>query len=1524
MAKFINIREVPPKIISGAKLKLTTDALQKSFEAGEERNAELTNSFFNQPYFKWEESLINEFSKVQPDIDFDYIKEEWINLALLLDNEWLKDFETCIKKIRNDNIKKALIQQIHDKILNKIWSEEPYKDFDTECNTSSFITETHNKAKTNNVTQYFENIKDYLNEKSTTNWKSASEILKDIIITNDELNQSLPTWEQISSWIPLKDSTVPNETRNDFDTLLSFEIGKEADRTIDIAKDIAKELKSLYTNSLPAINTIVWENDEFKFNENILWNEYKWELETIKNNKKLSENKRNKLINDLKRKHYLKYLKTKNKTIWDTLEELYNNNFDYSKINPKLLESYLDKVADIRLNMLSDKWITNLLKLDSWNIDEFSKFYKWLAKCSISEIPLDPSRWITLHVEKKIKKWENLWLKDIEEFWKNAKSSDTLPIIYNIKKKDIDNLHIDIEDRIKLLNFLSRFTTDGKNYIISGWDVWMLIYLFFVINSNPSIINLNLDKQKEIEKLFWQAKEHEKSSESKNEENKENREKENQKEKNFLSTEKFKEKIEKFWPWKFENWAEIWVPFANSELPWWWHQWMKIKISKIDMEKWTFTGKAFWWELKLSEKFEWISKEFKMDEKFFTNLNKLSKDSNKIWILPDPKNSDFNTFKDKLNNKLWKFPMDWVKRTGNKFTRKIIDEKWKEKETEIKYFWASSDNKSTYKIEYNPTKKVFNVSSSFNWEEKEKDWQTKKKRFSYKRDMDRNNFLIFFTQKWLVPQTKEESNNAIQRQNKDFKMVNGRNWKLNWFSFNNIKNVFKTIKWNISKKIDDYDKSQEEKLQDILIWDWWLYNGLAKVLGFMPSMKHGLWELQQEYYNERDNRTRKKIEYYLKIFQADPDFWTTFDQIPPHAKIQWWKSLQEIVLLRVKNAKDRMWEPWLHQAAALLLANFEKWWSPYRWLSEKENTWLRITALLWKAHYQQFMRDKADLIRARDAAEQKWSTWDKKWLNETLAACEMKYIINNIRWSYKWLIVWSYEERWIPWKDNTNYIDNPAKRLLSDQFASKLETAYNWRFNKWSVDEKYNKFKNNNSFDEIENEFGKAGSTRYQIWQAALRRMIDLATTDDLKKRMKTHFLTYLLSWALDVNCDPWLKKQIYGWAKLIMFVPWLLVKEAGVAENIAILLDDATWDFYKHVSKYFHRNKQLKWWVDFKWLQKELKARLTDERIAKLEKYFSKLPTKDLSKYTEPKLSIIKKYQNAMSDSNRDEADWKILENAKVVSNWLLSSVEVAQKRLNVKNWKFNGNDIDENNNMQEFRENVTKDIEWRDFKNPREVAFVLDKLFNRFELNNQQIYTWILTADYYNKHKWPFILPYNDKVSLDMWNIWDKEINSILRYAFKWNAWNARWLWCDKLPDSLINTLDAFNTFFSNAFKEGTLLNDYVVKHGFKPKPGTIPLCMGSRETYDQAFAWDWELQLMADSTEEDLSSWDSEKQKKARKQKKKTLLKSNDFINSDIANIEKKLKWNLGSTSTQFLPVTSSHSQSLRESLFKPKAA
>ncbi len=1496
-----NLREeLSPKIVKWAHLESTMNELLDTFVAWREKNAESINNFLNQPYFKWEESLIDKLAEIKPNITFDEIGDEWINLAAAAyNNKILRELKDSFDQT-NDEIKRKFITEVSNKVQGEIWPHAPYNNFATDCPIDP----------RDNILSYLDKIVNYLTQQeSKPNWRKAIEILKEITITNNDLNWWLIA--PIAPWTLL--TALPADIKNSFDHLLSFEIGKEADRTLNIVNNITDKLWWLVSNSFPAINTIIAEHPEYKYEESKLGPDFETRKQAINNDKNLTEIEKKEKIKDLKRELYIKYLKTKNSKIGNAIEELYNNNFDYSKVNQNTLKDYMDKVIDFRIRDLYNAWAHTVLKLNYIDMDDFTDFYKELARVDPAN-PIDTTihltnvnptstridHFIDIPIHKTILKWENLRLKDLDQYWWNAKAFDTVPFRYEIKQSDIDNLDISLEDRTTLLNYLSKFKIENDKYVIEWKDVWRLIYLFFVVNNKPRITEFDPEKQKKVEDAFWKVK----PSEKKEIPN---------------DAEKFKKDIEEFWTWvKFEDWAEIWMPMWNSDLPWWWYQRMKVKISNVNMKKWTFKGMVFWWELKFGNNLEGKSRTFDMNDETIKKLKEISKDSSKIWLLPNPNKSDFNSFKDSLWGKLWttnlNFPIWWTTWDWNKFTHKVIDEKGKEKVEEIKYFWTKDNN--IYKIEYNPIRKSFKVSSTFNWKEKWKNWKSEDKRLSYSRDMDWNNFLIFFTQKWLSPQTEEQANDIMDKSEQEFKMVNGGHRKLNWFSINNIKNVVKTLKWNIKKKIDDYEKNQDKKLEDILIWDWWLYSKLAGVLGFIPSMKEWLWELEQEYYNERDNRTWGKIEYYLKIFQKDPDFWTTFDQVPPHAKIQWWKSLQVFITNRVKNAKDRMWDPDIYKAAALLLANFEKWWSPYRGLAAQENSWLWVKALLWKAHYEQFMRDKAKLIKARDDAEN-WGDWDKKWLNETLAVCEWKYIINNIRWSYGWLIVWSYEKRGIPWEDGTNYIDNPAKKLLSDQFANKLESAYKWRFNKWTVEEKYSKFKSNNSFDEIENEFGKSSSTRYQTWQAALRRMIDLATNDNLRKRMKKHFLTYLLSWTLDVNCDPWLKKQVYGRAKPMMFVPWLLVKEAWVAENIAVLLDDATdWDFSKNVTHYFHRNNQQDGAIEFKKLQWEINERLTNEKMNKLENYFSNLPTKDLSHYNEPKRSIIKKYQNAMSASNRDEADWWILENPKVVSNWLLSSVEVVQKRMNIKKWEFDGKDMDEINNMKDFRKNVTRDINSRS-TDTRQVAFVLDKFFNRFGIDDQQVYEWILTADYYNKNRWSFSLPYKG-IELNMWNIWDKEIDSILRYAFQWNAWKSRWLWCDRLPDELYSTLEAFRKYFSKAFNDRTLLSAFSTNI-----KDTTPLLMGSRNTYDQAFAWDWELTWIdATSSEDDLFSSDDTKKRKAIKSKTKELLKSSDFINSDIVNIEKQLKKNLGWTSKQFFPVTSSHSRTLREEYLRSR--
>lgn len=1514
-----NLREeVPPKIVKWANLKSTMNELLDIFAAWREKNAELINNFLDQPYFKWEESLIDKLAEIKPTITFDEIGDEGINLATAAYNKkifrQLKDsFDQT-----NDEIKRRFISEIFNKVQAEIWPLAPYNNFATECPINP----------RDNIISYLDKVVNYLTQQeSKTNWRKAIEILKEITITNNDLNWWLIA--PIAPWTLL--TALPDDIKNSFDHLLSFEIGKEADRTLNIVNNITDKLWWLVSNSFPAINTIVAEHPEYRYEESKLWPDFETRKQAIEIDKNLTKFEKKEKIKDLKRELYIKYLKTKNSNIGNAIEQLYNNNFDYSKIDQNTLKDYMDTVINFRIRDLVDAWAHTILKLNYINMDDFSAFCKELASVDPSN-PIDTTirltnvnptntrtrNYIDLPIRKTIVRWENPQLKDIDQYWWSAKSFDTVPFCYEIKQSDIDNLDINLEDRTTLLNYLSKFKKEDNKYVIEWKDVWRLIYLFFAINNKPRITEFNPDKQKELEKVFWKVKPSEKKEK-------------------LNDSGKFKQDIEKMWTWvKFEDWSEIWMPMWDSILPWWGYQWMKIRISDVDMKKWTFKGKVSWWELKFANNLEWKTRTFDMNDETISEFRNLSKNPSKIRLLPNPQKTDFNSFKNSLQNKLWtselKFPA-WITWDWNKFTQKIIDPQWKEKIEEVKYFSTKWDNESVYKIEYNPIRSSFKVSSTFNWKEKLKNWKSEDKRFSYSRDMDWNNFLIFLTQKWLTPQTEEWANDIVDRSEQKLRMVNGNHRKINWFSINNVKNVVKALKWNIKKKIDEYNKAQDEKLEDILIWDRWLYRKLAWTLGFIPSMKEWLSELEQEYYNERDNRTWAKIEHYLKKFQKDPDFWTTFDQVPPHAKIQWWESLQQIVLKRVANAKDRMWDPGIYQAAALLLANFEKWWSPYRGLADQENSWLWVKALLWKAHYAQFMRDKAKLIKARDEAEN-WWPWDKKWLNETLAACEMKYIINNIRWSYKWLIVWSNEERWIPWKDNTNYIDNPAKRLLSDQFANKLESAYQWRFNKDSVNEKYSKFKKNNSFDEIENEFGKASSTRYQVWQAALRRMIDLATTDSLKKRMKMHFLTYLLSGALDVNCDPWLKKQIYERAKPMWFVPWLLVKESYVAENVATLLDAATdWDFSNNITKYFRRNKQLNGWTDFKWLQNEIKEWFqVDEKgnikndilVKKLDNYFSKLPTKELWSYTEPKRSILKKYQNAMSDSKRDEGDRWILDNPKVVSNWLLSSVEVVEKRMKIKNWKFDGKDIDEDNNMVEFRNNVTEDIKLRNPEDPREVAFVLEKFINRFWIDNQQIYTWIKTADYWEKKQGYFPWPY-EGVDLNMWIIWKKEINSILWYAFQWNAWRFHKLWCDRLPDELYNTLVRFREFFTEAYHKKTLLNNYVVDNGFKPKNKDIdPLFIWSRDVYDQIFAWDWDSQYIIDTSsatpDDDLYSSDPEKKKKAKEKTRKALLKSSDFINSDIANIEKKLKNNLSWTGMpEGSKVTSSRLETARAIYF-----
>ena len=1444
-------REIPADVAKWAKLdKDVNSLLFKNFEEWERRNAELINKIVNSKYFTCEENLLDALVAEDPNITFDDIKNEWINLGVIRKDDQMLNLKICMDKTP-DSFKIAFSHEIHDKILNALWTDQPYDDFEDKNPIPNSW----------DCMSYLQNIIYYLDYKSGEKWgKNTFDILKSIVITNDDLNHRLWATEQIPSNIHLSDPTINNGIKSAFNRLLSFEIWKEVDRMVDSAKNIAEQFSSFFSNILPAAGTLISESPKYKYDEKKFLKKHKEDLDAIDSNDKISSEEKEKQKIELRWAYYIEDLKKKNKTLWELLEELHKNNFDYSKIDPLKLKSYLSKVADLRLQAICDSDIAEAMKIDCININDFSNYFKELLDLDATSINLDSHRnWLKLPVKKTIIKWEHSWLNDLEIYIWWVNNCDVLPICYEIKKADIDNLQIGIEDKVRLINFLSKAEDSGDSYIFKWENVGNLIYLFYIINSASPITALDPEKQTEVEKLFWkinssegweekeweekewEEKEWEKKEwEEKEWEKKEWEEKEwdiksgivwnNEIENKETQINNFLEKINTHWSnVKFWDWAEIRLPMWASELPGWWYQRMKIKINNVDMKNWTFTGKVFGWELKFSGKLEWRSRKFRMNQDFLDDLWRFTKDSNKIWLLPNPDKSDFNSFKNSLNNRLWtsdlSFPIQWTTWTGNKFMQKIVDEKWEEKEVEVKRFGIPWDDKSTYKIEYNPNKRSFTVSSIFNGEEKWKDWKSSKKRFSYKRDMDWNNFLIFFTQKWLKPLTEQEAKNNIQKQEEEIKMYNGNNRKINWFSFNTIKNVIKGKFWEIKKWIDAYNKKQEEKLGDILVDDWWLWRFLwDTVWRLSPALRETFIDLEQNHYNERDNRVWAKIEPFYKQFCADYDLPDTFDQEPRYIKMKWKWSLKTQVLNRVLNAKDIMCDPWIYEAAWLLLANIEKWWGPYRGLAGHENEWLWVKALLGKTHYNNFLKHKKNCIDLFATEENK----DK--LQDALANSEMTYIINNILWKDGGLLFGAgLESRWLPGDvDNTSYIENPSKKILSEQFAKKLDDLTKWLFNKDAV---MNKIPKHNYFEKAEKDFYRTIKTgRPAEAMGNLEWMISLARTDTQVYVTKKCYLLLMLSGILDFNWNKWLRKWAYTQWKTFWFAPAMLAKNIWHSEEIATLLNEfSNWDFSNNVTAYCHKKDLLNWETNIELLIKQLDSRFNEDKMKEFDEFVESIPWKNW----EGRSPALKKLQENLTDYNNENPDDLVIKNAKLISSaWLNASADAVSTRLRIENGEFKWNDQDEKADMGKFWESCAKKIkntkdnlDWLNWYDGAKLANqILDKYLWRFWINwdnKQAVYKRINTACRYRDQideknnsdsQWKFCFLSTDKkirnkewkeieIEVPLWKIYESDIKKILRYWLEWFVRTHR-LSSQQLPRQLKNALDDFQDFFQTAF--------------------------------------------------------------------------------------------------------------------------
>jgi len=181
-----------------------------------------------------------------------------------------------------------------------------------------------------------------------------------------------------------------------------------------------------------------------------------------------------------------------------------------------------------------------------------------------------------------------------------------------------------------------------------------------------------------------------------------------------------------------------------------------------------------------------------------------------------------------------------------------------------------------YKVTYSPSSKTFKVSNDGFPDKNQKDEYAKRDK-----EMDYNSFLLFIADLKLQPRKKSEAEAAQKRNHQEAaKIYNSKKRNRFLVSCKTIKNVFKGQFKKIQDKLDQRQKDNETQFEDFMLDDVGLHNLIVKTLGWIPSVKNAMGELQQERFNEKDNRIRKKIEGITKVFDADPRFSDVFEETP--------------------------------------------------------------------------------------------------------------------------------------------------------------------------------------------------------------------------------------------------------------------------------------------------------------------------------------------------------------------------------------------------------------------------------------------------------------------------------------------------------------------------------------------------------------------------------------------------------------------------------------------------------------------
>lgn len=1268
--------------------------------------------------------------------------------------------------------------------------------------------------------------KDFVND--LMDFEQKNQQIKIDLLDWNEINLDIQKW--FVEWPHKRFLDVESfENTKNFPTYFDINIDNNSQKIIDLLEDKENVIFSGSKNHNGIFNSYYTKNGEIR-----LWNNYDIEIAKVKINRDDLDKLFGEEQEDLE-------MLLKKLWLWEWTQKIFSQ-----IVNDKSLMETLNagpinwSIFEEMLKQIDIKILSKKIKLDGSNIDKLSLLYtmwnaeqEWLKRM-INQKP-EKIKWLLndfskeneRHGEESVKKYAKEVFDEIEE---NAYQEDPYYIFDDVKSI-YEWLNVnDKEIFEKEIKELSEWQNDTKtNELVDE----LIDHLHG--RNDKDITNQTRDTE--------------------------------QKEQKETEEEKFMKERESLWwnhfEWEKDKWFRIWTRiFINgrgSKLPPKDIEDSFFEFEITEIKDNIFKVKVIWNEIESEE----IWKVFELP-KTEEHLNKM-KQSGSIykvakWTKNDWNKSIENIVKSKIFNKITVFgTQQWqIKLKDGNFLNneweKIVSfgrsadvwsgEDWKQKKEHTTYQIKKIDN----------SKWTIQVSCNFEWKN-EKDL-SKSSNYKYNRELTYEQFILLMESKKVRGYTKDENEERKTKYgingNKEQYAWSANKWIFEFYSLaafaNSLKNGFKKIT-DVNKKITE---EQTENFENLLysrdglnlyskLWS------LTSFFGIFPWTAEAFDRAQLEFYNERDNRTWKKIEIRYKMFEADPHF----------ASMRW-EQMEKLLVKPGYAWKDKN----RHKMAAAFLMLMKKD-GPYgRW-------WLLTK--MWKWHWVQKFLGEEHLVRYNNLlAERKRQLEEYKDVNHVHRRKTRQEELNRLEFDY---MVWVMDGRQpFGW----NYQDDEFVQasIRSRKFATTLDEhskSYFSSFKKradevWTI-----------SFRQAEQEyFRMITAGRIQKALPFLKRMIEDAQNKWEESRAKMYFLWAMLTGIIKNGQDASVMTEFWTTARTMWLLPGIWCRDTDQADKVQKLLDWITskppFESFTKTTKYKKADFEPWTFSDDQVKMKFLSHDLPQYREKYGDKILDVLEFRDM-KSENSIINLAEKwdedsyiYQDII-DLSRENTKEDINKNVSYTYWYYSHSPRTANKWvvdwLVPRNWDYTWKETIERESSQEFWKSVASSFNtWKQDKK-WVVEFYLGKFSNWFD------HAW-------DQSSVNFMMRWLSLVKELKKNGKDKEAKYQLWYLIKWNLHEKLW----SFPGEFGAVVDKFVEFFDNNIE---MIDDKSVRNTFGDEAATSFNdsygMLNWQEFYNKYMAFEW-------------FGWWKEKSEYQKKYKRN----EENYINWKIDNIKKNLtrKW------------------------------